>query len=91
MFEKGELVVRILNVGGSKTATIQQVHDVEERPGVVVIRDPVTEEINHVHFYDPATGHLTRDSHGVPGTASYLVKLDGGEEARLINGFGDLA
>jgi len=71
MFKKGEIVIKVIDIMGTKTATIQKVEAVKQGKvsliGSSLQFNSVGEEIDAV----------------LPGCRSYLVHLDGGEDERL--------
>lgn len=72
MFKKKQKIIKILDIRGLKTATIQEVESVKK--GVVHLIDSDL-------TYDMAGDEI--DPAPLPGVSSYLVCFDGGEEDKL--------
>lgn len=74
MFKKGQKVVKIINVKGSKSATVAEVASVKK--GVVKLVDSYAD-------YNAETGSEIDAPMAAMGIYSEIVKFDGGEVERL--------
>lgn len=76
---KGDIVVKILEGAGVRTASFHRVKAVNKK-GTAFLGDGRGED--DVEAYDAATGNA-RASY-ITGFRSYLVELDGGEDRALL-------
>lgn len=74
--KKGELVVKIISIMGTGTATLARIESVKK--GVVKIKG--AESLS----YSAEDGREIDAA--IPGCTSYLVELDGGEQASIEAG-----
>lgn len=80
MFKAGDLVVKIIQGPGSKTATLARLRGRPNSAGTIVFTGDGFES-DDVDAYYSRNGLATQNF--IPGFSSYLVALDGGEEERL--------
>ena len=71
--KKGQRMVKIIDVAGSRTATVQTVESVDKR---------VVRLVDSSLTYDAVT--LEEREPPIPGCHSYLVWFDDGEEKRVL-------
>lgn len=75
--QPGEIIVKIIEGAGSRTASFERVKDV--RDGIIYLGD--ASEPDDVNAYSERTGHAKVNY--IPGFRSYLASLDGGEEDKI--------
>lgn len=81
--KKNELVIKVIEGGGVRTAAIRRVMRVVK--GVAYLGDATKPD--DVNAYDVKTGRAKVDY--IPGFSSYLVQLDDGESVKVIKSLVD--
>lgn len=74
MFKKGDKVVKVIDVKGHKSATVEEIASVKK--GVVSLVDSGLK-------YDNTTGHEVDSAFVGMGISSQIIKFDDGEIERL--------
>jgi len=79
MIARGDWVIKVIQGGGWRTATLQRIVSATADGATVFLGD--ASDVGDVNAFWASTGGARRDY--IPGFTSYLVPLDDGEEDRM--------